>query len=297
MANKLPYYLGCPGWSNRDWIGSVFRPGLETSDLLREYSRVFNTVEGNTLFYALPPAATIERWMAESDLAFRFAPKFPKAITHERRLLNAGEESKAFLKVLETLADGGKLGLSFLQLPPSFNINNLDTLSKYLKTLPKSFAFAVEPRHISWYDQADNEKRLDDLLETLGMDKVIFDSRPLFSQEADDHEEKSAMERKPQMPIRRVAIGKNPMLRFIGRNDLDKNQVWIKEWAPVINKWILEGKRPYIFAHAGDDAHAPFVGRRLHEQLCKVNPMIPQLPSFESDYTRNEPDQEQLDLF
>ncbi|MDQ8204396.1 DUF72 domain-containing protein [Pelagicoccus sp. SDUM812003] len=297
MPAKLPYYLGCPAWSNRDWIGTVFPDGTAPADLLRKYSRLFNTVEGNTLFYALPPAATLERWMAESAPSFRFAPKFPKAISHERRLHSAKEESKAFFKVLETLADGDKLGLSFLQLPPSFNINNLDTLTKYLKALPKDYAFAVEPRHISWYDQGDNEKRLDDLLETLGMDKVIFDSRPLFSQEADDHEEQSAMERKPQMPIRRVAISQHPMLRFIGRNDSDKNHVWIKEWAPVINKWILEGKRPYIFAHAADDAYAPFVARRLHQQLAKVNPLLPQLPDFESDRAKSAPDQEQLDLF
>jgi len=297
MSASLPYYLGCPAWSNRDWIGKVFRSGTETSELLREYSRVFNTVEGNTLFYALPPMATVERWMAESGDGFRFAPKFPKAISHERRLSDAEAENAAFFKVLEALAHGDKLGVSFLQLPPSFNINNLDTLQNYLKKLPQDFRYALEPRHISWYDQADNEKRLDDLLETLGIDKVDFDTRPLNSSEPDDDEESDARDRKPQMPIRKAALGKHPVVRFVGKNKVEKNAVFIKEWAPVINKWILEGKKPYIFAHAGDDAFAPYVGRMLHKQIKRINPLLPDLPQFESDRVKPDEASEQLDLF
>ncbi|EDY80561.1 conserved hypothetical protein [Verrucomicrobiia bacterium DG1235] len=297
MPATFPYYFGCPAWSNRDWIGKVFRTGTATGDLLREYSRIFNTVEGNTLFYALPPMATVERWMAETTDSFRFAPKFPKAISHERRLSNAGEENSAFFKILEALSHGQKLGVSFLQLPPSFNINNLDTLTSYLKALPKDFSYAVEPRHISWFDEADNEKRLDDLLETHGIDKVVFDTRPLFSSKPDDEEERDAQARKPQMPIRHVALSNNPVLRFVGKNLIEKNEPYIKEWAPVINKWILEGKKPYIFSHAGDDAFAPYVAQQLHRQIKRINPLLPEFPEFESDRTPPQKDTEQLDLF
>lgn len=297
MPNTLPYYLGCQGWSCRDWIGNVFHKQADPSDLLRAYSRLFNSVEGNTIFYSLPPLSTVERWMAQAESGFKFAPKFPKVISHERRLLGSEEETKAFLKVLESLAHGEHLGVSFLQLPPSFNHNSLDTLEAYLKSLPKEFKFAVEVRHISWYDEADNENRLNDLLENLEMNKVIFDSRPLFTEEDDDNEEKEARTKKPNIPVRKTAIGKHPILRFVGRSDPDKNEVWIKEWAPVINKWILEGKKPYVFAHAADDANAPYVARRLHEQIAKINPLLPKLAEFESDRIHPAKKQEQLDLF
>ncbi|MBD5780741.1 DUF72 domain-containing protein [Pelagicoccus sp. NFK12] len=296
MSQHLPYYLGCPAWSNREWIGKVFRKGTESNELLREYARVFNTAEGNTLFYALPPMATVERWMAETSDAFRFAPKFPKSISHERRLSGAEEENKAFFKILTALAHGNKLGVSFLQLPPSFNINNLDTLRDYLKSLPSDFSYAVEPRHISFYDKGDNEKRLDDLLENQGIDKVVFDTRPLWSSEPDD-KEREARERKPQMPVRHVALAKHPVIRFVGKNDVEKNEIFVKEWAPVINKWILEGKRPYLFAHAGDDTFAPYVARKLHQQLKRINPLLPDLPEFESDRIKPDEEIEQLDLF
>ena len=297
MTTQMPYHLGCPAWSCRDWIGSVFPASTPQNELLRRYAKLFNSVEGNTFFYALPKQALLEQWMAETPDGFRFAPKFPKAITHEHRLHRADEETKTFLSLLEKLADGNRLGVSFLQLPPSFNIHNFDTLEAYLAKLPQAFAYALEPRHISWFDEGDNEKRLDELLIKQGIDKVIFDSRPLFSDLPDDREEREAQERKPHTPVRKVALGQRPVLRFVGRNQAEKNEQWIKEWAPIINKWILEKKEPYIFAHAADDANAPYVARRLHQQLQKLNPFLPSLPEYESDHPRRNDTQEQLNLF
>ena len=235
--------------------------------------------------------------MAESEEGFKFCPKFPKAISHERRLVQANEDTAAFIKILESLAHGDRLGPSFLQLPPSFNANNYETLEAFLGQLPKDFEYAVEPRHISWYDSADNEKRLDDLLAGLGLDKVIFDSRPLFSTESPDDDERSAQSRKPQTPVRKSALSKNPFLRFVGQNDISANSHWIKEWAPIINKWILEEKRPYVFAHCPNEANAPYFARQIHRQIRKLNPTLPEFPAFVSDRKQERQEQEQLDLF
>ncbi len=235
--------------------------------------------------------------MAESSEGFRFAPKFPKEISHERRLKECGEETKAFLKILDSLQHGDKLGPAYLQLPPSFNINNFDTLKQYLQSLPSDFEYALEPRHISWFDRGEGEEKLDELLSSIGMDKVIFDSRPLFSREAQDADEERAHSRKPQMPVRKTAKGKRPFLRLVCGNDMEQNLPWIKEWAPIINKWILENKQPYIFAHAANKTLAPFVGKALHEQLRKLNPLLPEFPKLASDGVPRVEKEEQLDLF
>lgn len=235
--------------------------------------------------------------MAESEEGFKLCPKFPKAISHERRLVQANEDTAAFIKILESLAHGDRLGPSFLQLPPSFNANSYDQLKSFLTELPKDFQYAVEARHVSWYDKGDNEQRLDDLLSELGMDKVIFDSRPLFAAESPDDDEQSAQSRKPQTPIRKSALNKSPFLRFVGQNDVSANEAWIKEWAPIINKWILEGKRPYIFTHCPNEANAPYFARMLHEQIRKLNPTLTEFPEFASDRAQDEQEQAQLDLF
>jgi hypothetical protein len=57
---ELQYCLGCPMWSNQQWVGELFTSNAKPADFLRQYSSVFNTVEGNTTFYALvsqPPRA------------------------------------------------------------------------------------------------------------------------------------------------------------------------------------------------------------------------------------------------
>jgi len=296
---SAPYFLGCPGWAYKSWIGRIFSSTTKTSELLKKYSTHLNSVEGNTFFYGLPNLATIEKWMAETPDGFQFAPKFPKTITHERRLSESQAETDAFLKVLETLAHGNRLGPSFLQLPPSFNINLLDTLQSYLQAFPKDFPLALEPRHISWYDKAENEERLNELLQEHDIDRVIFDSRPLFSAEDPDENEADAQTRKPQTPIRKTALGARPFLRLVGRNQVDQNEPWILEWAPVVNKWILDNKTPYIFIHTADDTFAPELAQRFHNQLKKLNPLLPDFSPFEGSPTTvpETENTEQLDLF
>lgn len=297
MKESATYHLGCPVWQCREWAGKLYETEVDSSRPLTEYSKIFNTVEANSIFYAIPALSTIERWMAESEDGFKFCPKFPKTISHERRLVHAEEETAAFIKILESLAHGDRLGPSFLQLPPSFNTNNYEQLKVFLQQLPKDFEYAVEPRHISWYDSGDNEQRLDELLSELGLDKVIFDSRPLFSTDSPDDDEQSAQSRKPQTPVRKIALSKNPFLRFVGLNDISANSPWIKEWGPIINKWILENKQPYIFAHCPNEGNAPFFARQIHRQIRKLNPTLPEFPAFASDLKRERQEQEQLDLF
>ena len=53
----------------------------------------------------------------------------------------------------------------------------------------------------------------------------------------------------------------------------------------------------YLLLHAADDANAPYVARRLHEQLAKLNPFLPKLPDFESDHGCPQEQRQQLDLF
>ena len=59
---RLPYYLGCPSWSENAWRDYLYPADARASDYLALYSQVFNAVEGNTTFYARPSAATVQRW-------------------------------------------------------------------------------------------------------------------------------------------------------------------------------------------------------------------------------------------
>ncbi len=233
---------------------------------------MFNCVEGNSSFYAIPTAEQARRWASEAAVGFRFCFKFPREISHDHSLMHAESATARFLQALEELARLDRLGPTFLQLGPNFASDRFDILKVYLENLPREFPWAVEVRHKSWYDSASNEAKLDELLTVLNIDKVIFDSRPLNQAPPDDDFEKESQSRKPKTPLRKTATGRHPMLRLIGRNRVELIDSFIAEWIPTIVNWVESGKRPYIFTHTPDDTHAPLMARRMWEQLRSALP-------------------------
>ena len=283
MPDSLAYNLGCPAWADASWTGTLFTRSAKKDDFLPQYSSVFNTVEGNTTFYATPTADKVRTWANDAAPGFRFALKFPKAISHERQLLNAEAETAAFLELLDILEKTNRLGPSFLQLGPNYSYQQFDALANYLQKLPKRFPYALEVRHRDFYDGGRKEQALDSLLVDLKIDKVLFDSRPLFSAPPTDDYEAGAQQRKPKTPIRYTLTGTQPMLRIIGRNQLDLVQPWLDEWAPIVAKWIADGLKPYVFLHTPDDLYAPELARRFHTTLLQCAPQVGTLPPFPSE--------------
>ena len=274
-------YLGCPVWSSPAWPGTFLTRDAKPRDYLAQYSTAFNTVEGNSTFYALPSLDLARRWAAEAAPGFRFALKFPRDISHDQRLIRAERETAAFLQILKVLRDAQRLGPSFLQLPPAFASHQFTTLETYLRGLSREgMPLAVEVRHSDWFDSGTVERELDQLLTELNIDRVLFDSRPLFSAAPSDPTEIESQRRKPRSPLRHTVTGKHPFLRLVGRNDLEATRPWLVEWAPVIAGWMKRGLAPFVFTHTPDDAYAPAMARALHEELRKHLPDLPELPAW-----------------
>lgn len=267
---SLPLYIGCPVWNCDGWSDVVFPQGTKRSQWLSWYSQMFNCVEGNSSFYGIPSVDQTRRWASEAANGFRFCLKFPREISHDRSLVNSESPTHQFLLAIEELARGNRLGPTFLQLGPHFASDRFDVLSKYLTQLPREFPWAVEVRHKSWFDAASNEARLDELLTSLHIDKVLFDSRPLNQAAPDDEFEKQSQTRKPKTPLRKTATGNHPFLRLIGRNRVEMVDSYIAEWIPTISDWVREGKTPYIFTHTPDDTYAPHMARRMWDELRLV---------------------------
>ena len=128
MFGKL--HLGLPFWGFEDWQGGLYTRDSRPADFLRQYSRVFNSVEGNTTYYAEPPARTVAKWNAESPDGFRFCFKLPRTITHDAMLHDVRNETLRFLERIEPLR--GKLGPVMIQLPPNFGARELTRLETCL---------------------------------------------------------------------------------------------------------------------------------------------------------------------
>lgn len=292
---ELQYYLGCPQWSNKSWVGELFTAEARPTDFLQQYASAFNTVEGNTTFYALPKPETVLKWREETPAAFRFCFKFPKAISHQLRLQHAEKETHGFLKLLAPL--GERLGPFFLQLPPSFDFAALPDLEKFLKTLPADFTYAVEARHLDFFNAMIAEQKFNDLLHSLNLSRVVFDTRGLHEAEVreEDFDTLEAKRRKPKVPVRFTATNQFPFVRFVGHPRLEHNEFHLLQWASAVVKWLAEGKKPFIFMHAPNDFYAPQLARYFHALVYKLAPEVGALPRWPGE--NEESVEDQLDLF
>jgi uncharacterized protein YecE (DUF72 family) len=274
---QWPLYLGCPIWACDQWAGEVYPAKTPRKNWLGWYSATFNTVEGNSTFYALPDSATFERWGSESADGFRFSLKFPREISHDAMLIGCDRALRSFLSGLEILAQAEKLGPTFLQLGPNFAPDRFHDLEHFVRQLPSDFPWAVELRHHAWFDRGEQENRINVLLRELAIDKVLFDSRPLFQSPPDDAIETKSQQRKPRTPVRQTVTGKRPMLRIVGRNQGDLVDRFFAQWSPIVAGWLRDGLQPYLFVHSPDDALAPALSRRFADHLNLVLPANQQI--------------------
>jgi uncharacterized protein YecE (DUF72 family) len=271
MTRPLPgpagYALGCPFWSFGGWNGGLYTRDARPGDRLTQYARVFNTVEGNTTFWSVPSARSVERWREAVPPGFRFCFKVPREITHERMLLGADGELFRFLEALEPLREN--LGPFLVQLPPAFGPRRLRDLEAFLDGLPETLHWAVELRHRAFYDDPVAAGEADDLLLELGCDRAIMDTRALRAGNPRHPEVLAALHKKPDLPLRPEPVGRRPMVRFVGHPEAAPNDATLDEWAERLAGWIAGGLEPYFFVHTASNLHTPQVARDLHRRIAR----------------------------
>jgi uncharacterized protein YecE (DUF72 family) len=146
----LQYYVGCSGWSYTSWQGPFYPPTIDNSGWLKYYSQVFDYVEIDSSFYRIPTIFMAKNWYKRSPQNFKFTAKFPKIITHDKRLKDVDKELQRFFEAIGPLAD--KTLALLIQLPPSLQI--LEGLQRFRDLVPEldnRFRYAVEVRHRSWF--------------------------------------------------------------------------------------------------------------------------------------------------
>jgi uncharacterized protein YecE (DUF72 family) len=111
---------------------------------------VFDYVEIDSSFYRIPTVFIVNNWAKRTPKNFKFTAKFPRAITHEKRLKHVDKELKQFFEAMGPLSD--KMLALLIQLPPSLQIHEgLQSLRELVTELDTRFRYAVEVRHSSWF--------------------------------------------------------------------------------------------------------------------------------------------------
>ncbi|MGC3892277.1 DUF72 domain-containing protein [Pseudomonas urmiensis] len=266
--SPLPYFLGCPSWSENAWRDYLYPADARATEFLGLYSQVFNAVEGNTTFYARPAPSTVERWAQVMPAHFRFTAKFPRDVSHAGDLREQLQLAIDFTRLLAPL--GPRVSPYWLQLPAVFSPARLGELAHFLEHI--GVPVAVEVRNPRFFARGDEERALNRLLHGRGVERICLDPRALFSCNSREPAVLHAQSKKPNVPARPAAFSQHPQVRFIGHPQLEANEHFLTPWVGKVAEWIEQGRSPYIFLHTSDNRLAAALAQRFHQRLSERLP-------------------------
>lgn len=247
-TSKPTLYIGPPIWANKDWIGKIYPSNAKDSNFLYYYTRQFNTIELNVTHYQIPTLETIQRWKEAATEGFKFCPKFPQIISHDRQLIGCEALTEQFCKAILGLNE--HLGMTFLQLSPYFEPKKLKILENYLKSLPKNFPISVEFRHPNWFNDTKTWTKTCEMLAEMKVGTVISDVAG----------RRDVLHSTLTIP--------NLTLRFVGNELHPTDYTRVNEWNNHLINWLENGlESAYIFVHCGENKFAPELTKYWIDQL------------------------------
>ena len=146
--------VGTSSFTAAGWEGTFYPAGMKPADFLTFYATKFSAVEVDSTYYRSPSLSTVKGWANKTPPGFLFALKIPSVITHEKMLVDADDDFKHFVSVVEHL--GEKLGPMLFQFPyfnkMAFKSGKefLARLGRLLKKVPTVHRFALEIRNMYW---------------------------------------------------------------------------------------------------------------------------------------------------
>jgi uncharacterized protein YecE (DUF72 family) len=140
-------HVGTSGYNYPEWRGTFYPADLPAKQMFGYYAERFCTVEINYTFYRMPTTKLTVGWRAQAADGFTYALKAPRRITHDKRIVGAGDLVSFFCESARGL--GPHLGPLLFQLPPTFKAD-VPRLLAFLAELPPDVRAAFEFRHESW---------------------------------------------------------------------------------------------------------------------------------------------------
>jgi uncharacterized protein YecE (DUF72 family) len=263
MSDQPPVHIGTSSWLFDAWRGVFYPDKLPKSQYLAYYASQFDTVEVNTSFYAIPTPATLLSWVESAPPGFTYTLKFPRTITHDRRLVDCEDVTRTFLDSLRAL--GAACGPAFLQFPPDFTRR---THGRELATF------------LDWLADEAHDLRL--AVEVRAADLMT----PAFATFLAERNFALVLVDRVQTPDRfdewweRVETGAGPDFAFIRWIGDDRNgpqgdrelqvlrETELAQWADRILRLAAQGKTVFGYMHNPYEGHSPASVRRLRALLA-----------------------------
>lgn len=240
--------LGTQGFAFDDWVGPFYPEGTAKRAYLEAYARNFPTVEIDSTFYASPRASVVDGWRGRTPDGFVFSAKFPRLITHDKKLDRARGDAEVFVGTMQRLGD--KLGVLTLQFAYDFTPDRFSALDEFLGGLPKGPRYAVELRNRTWLN-----KDLADMLESHGTALVLQDLHYM-----------------PKLDWRTADfvvvrwLGRRKDIERFDRLQIDRTQE-LAGWSDVVMGFIRQGIDLYGYFNNHYAGHSPASVRMFAEML------------------------------
>jgi uncharacterized protein YecE (DUF72 family) len=244
-------WLGTQGFAFDEWVGPFYPPGTPKSGYLEAYARHFATVEIDSTFYATPRASVVAGWRERTPSGFRFSAKFPKSITHDRKLEGAQAEAEGFVRTMQLLGD--KLGVLTLQFAYDFTPDLAPRLDDFLGRLPNGPRYAVEVRNRGWL-----KPDLGEMLSGHGAALVLQD---LF------YMPKMTWITAPFTVIR--WLGRRSDIEHFDRIQIDRTPE-LASWGQRVRKFLDDGIEVYGYFNNHFAGHSPASLRQFEAILSQI---------------------------
>ena len=261
-------HIGTSSWLFDGWRGVFYPDKVPKHQFLAYYASQFDTVEVNTSFYAIPSPSTLINWVESVPAGFTYVLKFPRAITHDRRLVDCADLTRTFLDALRAL--GPAAGPAFLQFPPDFtrrgNGRDLAAYLDWLVTEAPDLRLAVEVRAADLMTAPFARFLAERNIALVLVDRVA--TADLYA-----------------MWVECIDAGLGPdftLLRWIGddRNGPQGDRevqllrdTELDQWAARIVELTQRGKAVFGYMHNPYEGHSPASVRRLRARLMGRAPL------------------------
>jgi uncharacterized protein YecE (DUF72 family) len=256
-------YLGTQGFTFDDWVGPFYPSGTSKKMYLEEYAKHFPTVEIDSTFYGVPRETTIQSWKRRTPESFKFAAKFPRLITHDKKLDRAQGDAEYFVSIMQALES--KLAVLTLQFAYDFTPEFFDRLDHFLGELPKGPRYAVEVRNRQWLT-------------------------PNFGEMLSNHEAALVLQDLHYMPKLEWITSDFTVIRFLGRrkdiSKFDRIQIdrtkELRSWAEKVHLFLGQGFDVYGYFNNHFAGHSPASVRQFAEIMgVEIHPADgpPDLPT------------------
>ncbi|KZM42968.1 hypothetical protein OA92_09205 [Marinomonas sp. SBI22] len=265
--------FGMAQWQHPAWVAWLYSHQGASNRRLSEYAKFFDTVEVGSSFYADLTQDQLQVWFDQVPDNFRFAFKLPQSITHRLGVSDEGQVVNSLTNFCELLRPfSTKLGPCMMQFPEEVSPLYFSKIEALCRAWNLPTSLSVEVRNQAFFNKSEEETGFLRLLSGNQHDRVIMDSRPVFSTEAYCESLLDAQKKKPRVPCHPVATGQNPMVRFIGHPDLPLNDAYLDQWAKKLVQWLQEGREPYVFVHSSDNVAAPLLAETLEQKIAALLP-------------------------